>query len=209
MGLIVKNIGGARKGVEDMGVLGNPAKYTMVLGENEEASPWEPQHVQYGFEASAEHGDGFLPERVRADRAARFGRRGHSANDQDSARRAVATGDDHYGAVTRGHAWPNRAGPRRSSLRTWSKPIQTTRAMSPGPASSGPESVRVIVAGGPGAWVGLVLGVGRWVTKPVCLPPNWDALVRKYGTYQAELPALLRTVPDFDVVIVGGGYRPD
>jgi hypothetical protein len=49
---------------------------------------------------------------------------------------------------------------------------------------SGPESVRVIVAGGPGAWVGLLLGVGRWVTRPVRLPPNWDALVRKYGSYQ-------------------------
>ena len=48
----------------------------------------------------------------------------------------------------------------------------------------GPESVRVVVAGGPGAWVGLVLGVGRWVTRPISLPSNWDALVRKYGSYQ-------------------------
>jgi len=48
MGLIVKNLGGARKGMEDMGVLGNPGKYTMALAENEEASPdgWEPLHVQ-------------------------------------------------------------------------------------------------------------------------------------------------------------------
>lgn len=53
MGLIVKNIGGARKGVEDMGVLGNPGKYTMVLGENKEGSPWEPHHVAYGFDANA------------------------------------------------------------------------------------------------------------------------------------------------------------
>ena len=30
VGLIAKNIGGARKGVEDMGVIGNPAKYTLV-----------------------------------------------------------------------------------------------------------------------------------------------------------------------------------
>jgi len=32
MGLIVKNLGGARKGVEDMGVLGNPAKYAHGAG---------------------------------------------------------------------------------------------------------------------------------------------------------------------------------
>ena len=49
LGLIIKNIGGARKGVEDMGVFGNPAKYSLVLGEYEEESPWEPLHVEYGF----------------------------------------------------------------------------------------------------------------------------------------------------------------
>ena len=54
MGLIVKNLGGARKGVEDMGVLGNPAKYSMVLAENEEASPWEPhQSVRLGATTTA------------------------------------------------------------------------------------------------------------------------------------------------------------
>ena len=49
LGLIVKNIGGVRKGVEDMGVMGNPMKYSLVIAENEEESPWEPLHVQLGF----------------------------------------------------------------------------------------------------------------------------------------------------------------
>ena len=49
MGLIVKNIGGVRKGIEDMGVMGNPMKYTMVIAENEEESPWEPLHVEMGY----------------------------------------------------------------------------------------------------------------------------------------------------------------
>ena len=49
MGLIIKNIGGARKAVEDMGVYGNPGKYSSVIGENEENSPWEPLHVEQGF----------------------------------------------------------------------------------------------------------------------------------------------------------------
>ena len=52
MGLIVKNIGGIRKGVEDMGTMGNPGKYTLVLAENEEESPWEPLHVQGGLSRS-------------------------------------------------------------------------------------------------------------------------------------------------------------
>ncbi len=50
VGLIVKNIGGARKAVEDMGVIGNPGKYTLVIGENEEESPWPPLHVERGYQ---------------------------------------------------------------------------------------------------------------------------------------------------------------
>ena len=34
-GLIIRNVGGIRKGMEDMGLYGNPAKYSMVLGERE------------------------------------------------------------------------------------------------------------------------------------------------------------------------------
>ncbi|MFH1652205.1 MAG: hypothetical protein ABID87_08940 [Chloroflexota bacterium] len=49
IGLIIKNIGGVRKGIEDMGVLGNPGKYTQVIGEKEEDSPWEPLHVEHGL----------------------------------------------------------------------------------------------------------------------------------------------------------------
>jgi hypothetical protein len=49
MGLIIKNIGGIRKASEDMGCLGNPGKYSLVMAENEEESPWDPLHVEYGF----------------------------------------------------------------------------------------------------------------------------------------------------------------
>jgi hypothetical protein len=49
LGLVLKNIGGNRKGIEDMGTHGHPGKYTMVFAENEEESPWEPMHVDLGF----------------------------------------------------------------------------------------------------------------------------------------------------------------
>jgi hypothetical protein len=49
IGLTLKNIGGIRKGYEEMGGMGNPMKYTLVIGENEEESPWEPLHVERGF----------------------------------------------------------------------------------------------------------------------------------------------------------------
>jgi hypothetical protein len=50
LGLITKNIRGVRRQIEDMGVLGNPGKYSLVAAENKEISPWEPMHVEHGFQ---------------------------------------------------------------------------------------------------------------------------------------------------------------
>ena len=46
---VIRNVGGVRKGVEDMGVYGNPMKYTMVMGEREEHSPWPPLASEQGI----------------------------------------------------------------------------------------------------------------------------------------------------------------
>src|SRR4029077_3484745 len=51
--LIYMNLGHAYPGVMDMDTLGSPTKYSMCLGENVEASPWEPYHVEKGFDADA------------------------------------------------------------------------------------------------------------------------------------------------------------
>jgi len=45
------NIGGARPGSGDMSTLGNPNKFGSCIAENQEASPWEPYHVDEGFRA--------------------------------------------------------------------------------------------------------------------------------------------------------------
>src|SRR5439155_693228 len=47
--LIWANLGGARPGVISMSTFGNPARYACCFGEHEEASPWEPLHVEHGF----------------------------------------------------------------------------------------------------------------------------------------------------------------
>ena len=43
----------------------------------------------------------------------------------------------------------------------------------------------IIVAGGPGAWTGLLRSVGgienEFVTVKINLPKNWDKLVKKYS----------------------------
>jgi hypothetical protein len=47
--LLWANVGGARPGVISMSTFGQPGRYTYCIGENEEASPWEPLHVEHGF----------------------------------------------------------------------------------------------------------------------------------------------------------------
>ena len=80
MGLIVKNIGGARKGVEDMGVFGNPGKYSLVLGEYEEESPWEPLHVERGFQKRRQRGDHVSAKHLHTNHPARYEREGFRRN---------------------------------------------------------------------------------------------------------------------------------
>ena len=47
--LIQRNIGGSYPGTTCKATLGWPGKYSLCIAENEEASPWEPLHVERGF----------------------------------------------------------------------------------------------------------------------------------------------------------------
>jgi hypothetical protein len=47
--LVMQNIGGARPGISDMALLGQPGKYTLCLAEAEELSPFPPLHTSLGF----------------------------------------------------------------------------------------------------------------------------------------------------------------
>jgi hypothetical protein len=49
--LIQRNIGGSYPGTTCKATLGWPGKYSICIGENEEASPWEPLHVERGFDS--------------------------------------------------------------------------------------------------------------------------------------------------------------
>lgn len=48
--LMMLNLGGATPGEVDKSTQGSPCKYTFCFGENEEESPWEPYHVEQGYE---------------------------------------------------------------------------------------------------------------------------------------------------------------
>jgi hypothetical protein len=47
--LLIGNVGGAKPGEVSKSVMGTPGRYTFCIGENEEASPWEPLHVTRGL----------------------------------------------------------------------------------------------------------------------------------------------------------------
>jgi hypothetical protein len=51
--LILFTVGGAQPGEGDKATHGHPGKYSYVLAENEEATPWEPLRVREGHPAAA------------------------------------------------------------------------------------------------------------------------------------------------------------
>src|SRR5438874_4490067 len=51
--LTVRNVGGGRPGGVDRATQGNPGKLSFCFPENEEHSPWEPLHVERGFDPDA------------------------------------------------------------------------------------------------------------------------------------------------------------
>jgi hypothetical protein len=48
--LTMTNAGGVKPGTSDMALLGHPGKFTYCFGEDEEHTPFEPLHVQRGFD---------------------------------------------------------------------------------------------------------------------------------------------------------------
>jgi hypothetical protein len=214
LGLIIKNLGGIRKGVEDMGVLGNPGKYSLVIAENEEENPWEPLHVERGFQKEEStialsypncyvqvwpyssddegimraiiynltSGAGFTllltPPHART-----LFRQGWSKKDIKASIAAYSR----VPPFKLGSYWGMSKGPRKSpasngQIGSYGAKIPA-KEMEEFPIIQGPEEIQIIVAGGPGAFIGQLAGgtdsSDGMITK-IRLPANWDALVQKY-----------------------------
>jgi hypothetical protein len=188
VGLIAKNIGGARKGVEDMGVFGNPGKYSLVLGEYEEESPWEPLHVERGFKKEDSALTMFLPNTYiqtipRDTNAKGFVETYASMNPGSMSCLLVVPS---HARVLSSDGWTkkrikefileNSASPFPPVQGGQGTPIPPTKPIL--------DDLMIVVAGGPGAWIGLLRSAGGWensfVTKKIDLPRNWDKLVAKY-----------------------------
>ena len=197
IGLIVKNIGGARKGLEDMGVIGNPAKYTLVIGEDEEKSPWEPLLVERGFKKEDNTLTVFFPNNY-----LQAVPRGTDAKGIAESMRAMNPWSMSCFIVIPSHAealasegWTKKSlkeflmkgsdSPMAAYRQSQGEKTESEDILSKPPAAVDPDSLMIVVAGGPGAWTGLLRSVGGiendFVTKKIKLPKNWDKLVKKYS----------------------------
>lgn len=207
MGLIIKNIGGARKAVEDMGVFGNPGKYSSVIGENEENSPWEPLHVEQGLAKEESAVTLFFPNCY--SQIWQYG-----SDDRGILNTFIYNLQPGRGGLSCLMMTPHHA--RTLAGKGWTKPMikkfvcefgrvpayrhpsshegggWTIRGpetvapsgMDPVAIIPNPGLIKVIVAGGPGAFLALACGSGMtgadFVTKKISLPANWSKLVAKY-----------------------------
>jgi len=205
MGLIIKNLGGIRKGVEDMGVIGNPGKYSMVLGENEERSPWVPLHVDEGFDKDDSALSLIFPNC--------FTQTWPYTSDDKGILRSIIYNIKPVGGLCCFVIPPAHA--NTLAQKGWTKEMvrqyivefarspayrhhsfyDTNNALvRPGNAPlsamdtvaaiTDPNYARIVVAGGPGTFMGLVFSAAfpgaRWVTKKIAVPANWKKLVSKY-----------------------------
>jgi hypothetical protein len=205
MGLITKNVRGIRKQIEDMGVLGNPGKYTWVAAENEENSPWEPFHVGRGFKTEEStvslmfpqsfqqmmpfytDAKGILATVLGALTPLRQGtlallltpNNAASLAEAGWSKKAVCDHIVEKADVREGYythlGLPEGAVFDRGNV---VGPVAGPRLFEV--SSRFPDPVQVFVIGGFGSWLGLLQGGPSPMTVKVDLPENWAQLVKKY-----------------------------
>jgi hypothetical protein len=179
VGLIVKNIGGARKGVEDMGTIGNPGKYSMVLGEFEEESPWESLSVERGFKKEDNVLTVFFPNNFSLTIPSQTSPQGIAeglAALQARSLSALVVIPDQAQILSKGGWTKQRV-----------KEFITEKMKGGTNLRGGAFNIKdfiIVVAGGPGTWMGAYRSAGGFendfVTKKIELPRNWNSLVAKY-----------------------------
>jgi hypothetical protein len=187
LGLIIKNIGGARKGVEDMGTLGNPAKYALVLGENEEESPWEPLNAEFGYKKDDNTLTVMFPNRYTQTIPGQTNAEGIAATLADMGPGALScliVIPDHANIFS-SEGWSKKRVKEFIMERSASRDSRR-----PGRLQN--EDFIIVVAGGPGVWMGLLQSAGGFgnyfVTKEIKLPSNWETLTAKYRTLVPTYP---------------------
>lgn len=198
MALITKNIRGVRKEIEDMGVLGNPAKYCLVTGENEEDSPWEPLHVERGLKKEDSAISLSFPNCYLQVHS-------YSTDDMGLLRTVIYNIAPRMMGQISLMMTPGNA--RTLANKGWTKEKIKNYVVEnahtdldhlpqyylPGNEKKDPKEevplvmsrpgqpppIQIFVAGGWGSWTGILSGQ-QGVTEKIELPADWDKLVVKY-----------------------------
>ena len=188
VGLIVRNIGGARKGIEDMGVIGNPSKYSLVLGESEEESPWEPLHVERGFKKEDSTVTLFFPNSYVQSVPSETSAQGiaQSLTNMGPWNMSCLIVIPSHAKVLSSEGW-TKSKLKEYILKNAVSPFPARKSnadvLSQPPAADS-DGLMIVVAGGPGAWMGMLRSVGGiengFITRKIELPRNWDKLLAKY-----------------------------
>jgi hypothetical protein len=207
LGLITKNIRGIRKQIEDMGVLGNPGKYSWVAAENEENSPWEPLHVERGFKKEdstlslmfpqsyqqmmpfGTDAKGILATIVSIIVPARMGAFAVLLTPTNAGSLAK---DGWTKKKVKEYVMQNAIVPEGYYKRLGlddSKPFDRGNVVITGAGDKNailvssprdPDPVQLFVLGGFGSWMGVLQGGPPPMTKKIELPENWAQLGKKY-----------------------------
>jgi hypothetical protein len=204
MGLIVKNLAGIRKGIEDMGVMGNPMKYSMVIAENEEESPWEPLQVEFGLRKEDSAVTIAFPQS--------YIQHWPVSTDEEGILRSVMDhlqrGFTHTLIFNPAHAKIlAKAGWTKQNIKEFisefaRNPVVRQTGTGGVPSNKlfqgkisarvgetvriirDPRTIRIVVAGGPGAFIAHVYGggptPGQHEIQKIELPKDWEKLVAKY-----------------------------
>ncbi len=189
IGLIVKNIGGARKAIEDMGVIGNPGKYSLVIGEDEEASPWEPLSVERGFTKEDNTLTVFFPNTFIQTVPGGTDAKGilDTLAGMVSGTMSSLILIPSWAKVLSSEGWTKQK--VKAYLAEHAAPLTSSVVPSTGASPRKVDmdkSLMILVAGGPGSFIALLRSAGpgffenALVTKKIELPKNWDKLVAKY-----------------------------
>ena len=205
LGLIIKNIGGVRPQMEDMGVHGNPCKYSMVVGENEEDSPWEPLHVERGFNREDSTITLSFPKsyiQALSYKASAQGALDTVVNTipPSTGGMLVMSVNPTYAKYLADEGWTkpkirqyikeNACCPAEKHwYHTFNQLFDQLKPYVEGkkdvwPLILGEDQIAVIVSGKNSSYIALALGpfspVERFVTRKANLPANWEKLVKKY-----------------------------
>jgi hypothetical protein len=207
LGMAYRNTAKIYPGEKDMGVMGNPAKFYMLAGENEEASPWEPYHVTHGYDvddstitlAGPNGWSQWVPRENTAEQILRDmientprSMRGSSGEDLNA---TVTHAINPYNADELAKADLSKDQIKsylveNSDMRTEGRPVlledeqlfeDTDIHLKQVSQYQDNNSVKIATIGGSGAFNAIIgMSIGGPVTKQIQFPDNWASLVEEY-----------------------------